>query len=591
VTATAEREARHALIRAPSQGKHRRWLPWLTLALGLVLFVYGERTIPAAQASQWGLLAVASPAYGVSILLVTVGFVAAVRQSNFRAAVAAIALMLVVLRLPTSIATDMPMYSWTYKHLGVVDYIQHAHSLARDADIYNAWPGTFALTAWFADLTGVPPVSIAHWFTPVFHALFTWASYGVASAWGLKPMQKVTAAFLVMTLNWVLQDYFSPQATTVFLAAGILALVGLSQDRPIGAWLILIIFAAAAITHQLTPYWLLALIGILVVSRRMKPWWIVFPMAAILAGMLAYNWETVSQYSLFSDSIARNVTGNIPTVGTMGQRVTSVLVRTLSASMWVSTALVLLYRWRKKQPFWRLGVLSLSPMLILAGQDYGGEAVFRVFLYSLIGCCIVLAPVIVTALQAGGWRFRAAAAAVLVATGLAAQGATGGWYANVMPKVQVETATAVLSQAELPSYLTAIAPVWPERTTWRYVNFAKFSRNYDALMIQATELARLHFDTPQDYSRLTRRLAGRGDASTYLIMTDQMRIYAWYYGILPWDAFPNLKKRLYNDPTRWEPFYDGQGITVFLHRVTPVNAPDIESAPTGLGNAASQNIG
>jgi hypothetical protein len=70
-----------------------------------------------------------------------------------------------------------------------------------------------------------------------------------------------------------------------------------------------------------------------------------------------------------------------------------------------------------------------------------------------------------------------------------------------------------------------------------------------------------------------------------------MRIYAWYYGILPWDAFPNLKKRLYNDPTRWEPFYDGQGITVFLHRVTPVNAPDIESAPTGLGNAASQNIG
>jgi hypothetical protein len=485
----------------------------------------------------------------------------------------------------------MPMYSWTYKHLGVVDYIQHAHALAREADIYNAWPGVFALTAWFSDLTGVSTISIAHWFTPVFHAFFAWAAYGVASAWGLKPMQKVTVAFLVMTLNWVLQDYFSPQATTIFLAAGILALIGLSRDRHVGTWLILIIFAAGAITHQLTPYWLLGLTGILVVSRKLKPWWIILPMAAMLAGMLAYNWETVGHYSLFSDSIARNVVGNIPTVGTIGQRVTSGLVRVLSASMWVATALVLLYRLRKRQPYWRLGVLSLSPMLMLGGLDYGGEAVFRVFLYSLIGCSIVLAPGIVAALQAGGWRFRAASAAVLVATGLATQGATGGWYANVMPKLQVETARAVLSQAELPSYLTAVAPVWPERTTWRYVNFAKFNRNYDALMIQATELALLHFDTPQDYSMLTRRLAGRGDASTYLIMTDQMRIYAWYYGILPWDAFPNLKKQLYNDPARWQPFYDGQGITVFVHKVNSMDASGTDSALAGLGDAASANGG
>jgi hypothetical protein len=46
-----------------------------------------------------------------------------------------------------------------------------------------------------------------------------------------------------------------------------------------------------------------------------------------------------------------------------------------------------------------------------------------------------------------------------------------------------------------------------------------------------------------------------------------MRYYAWYYGILPWDAFPNLKALHYRDTETWVPFYDGQGITVFVHKV------------------------
>ena len=561
-----------------------RWtrFPWVILAVALGLFVYGETTIPSAVASQFGLLAVASPAYVISILLSALGFAIAVRHGNFRAAAAATALMIVVQRLPRTIATDLPMYAWTYKHLGVVDYIRHSHKLARDVDVYNCWPSLFAVTAWFSELTGVPPLTIAHWYTPVFHVLFAAMAYGVARAWSLPPLIAVTATFLVVNLNWVEQDYYSPQATVIILAAAIFALVGLSKDRAVSTLLIIVLFAAATITHQLTPYWIALAIGLLVVTRKMKPWWIIFPLAVILLSFLLYNWDQAAHYELFSGNPIKNAESNVPTEGVLGQRITSAGVRTLSASMWLTTVVILLIRWRRKQPFWALGVLALSPMLILGGQSYGGEAIFRVFLYSVVGCSLVLAPALVSALSGSLKRYVAGVLVVLTATVLSAQGYTGGWYANVIPKEQFDTSRLVMAQAELPAYLTSVAPVWPERVTWKYVDYARFKRDYDYPMTYAAHLALRDFASDEDYAEFLKALQSRPDASTYLIFTEQMQVYAWYFGILPWDALPNLKAHMFNDPENWQPLFNGQGITVFLHKVNPYDGQDGPS----LGSAA-----
>lgn len=571
MTATLARDDETQEIIAELPPRPSRWhlLPWGVLVASLILFVHGESTIPGAVSSQWGLLAVASPTYGASILLAATGFVLGIRRGNVRVAVAATLMMIIAQRLPAAIATDLPMYAWTYKHLGVVDYIQHAHTLARDVDIYNGWPSLFALTAWFSDLTGISEVSIAHWYTPVFHLFFAAVVYAAARAWRLDPLTAISATFLVVNLNWVAQDYFAPQATVIFLAVAIFAVVGLSRERQSGTLLIIVLFGAATITHQLTPFWILAAIGILAITRKMKPWWIILPLAAMLLAFLFYNWDQTSHYELFSANPLKNAESNIPTPGVLGQQITSVGVRVLSASMWIATALTLLYRWVKKKEFWAMGVLALSPMLILGGQSYGGEAVFRVFLYSLLGCSIVLAPVVVAVLRGGRIRFFAGYLGVLVATALSVQGYTGSWYANVMPKEQYETSQLVLAQAELPSYLTSVAPVWPERSSWRYVDFARFKQDFDAPMTYASDLMLRHYDTDADYAAFLQALDMRSDASTYLIFTEQMRVYAWYFGILPWDAFPNLKARMLKDKENWEPHFEGQGITVFVHKVHP----------------------
>jgi hypothetical protein len=568
-----------------AESPKRRWVPWVVLGLAAVSFAIGLPSIHSASSvkSQWGLIGTASPAWTVSFLLTALGVLIAIRQRSISAVVAATILIGVVLRFPRSLANDMPMFSWTYKHIGVVDYIQHAHALARGVDIYSGWPGLFALTAWFSDLTGISTTNLAHWFTPLFFTpMFALIVYGVARAWGLAPLQAVTAMYVAVCFNWVCQDYYSPQAMAMLLVPGILALIGLSRERPTGAWLIIILFAAVALTHQLTPFWILLVVGLLVITRRLKPWWLVVPLAAIAIAQVVYNWDQVSNYPLWSFDFLKNTQSNIMKyhpVPVLGQRVVSYGNKALASAIWGGSALVLLYRWRKKQPFWALGVLALSAMIILGGQDYGGEAIFRVYLYCLIGCSVVLAPVVVTMAQGSLKRYMVGACAFLVATVLSVNGETGTWYAYVMPKEQVQTSGLVLSQAELPAYLTPAAPVWPERRTWRYVDYARFDRGYDYPMIYAANLATRHFDNDWDYRQFVQALNSRPNASTYLILTDQMQVYCWYFGILPWDALPNLKKRLYADRERWEPFFDGSGITVFVHRVSPTPAPEPAGPP------------
>ena len=188
-------------------------------------------------------------------------------------------------------------------------------------------------------------------------------------------------------------------------------------------------------------------------------------------------------------------------------------------------------------------------MLILGGQSYGGEAIFRVFLYSVVGCSLVLAPALVSAVSGSSQGYVAGVLVVLTAPDCPVCAGIHGWLVR-----QCHTEGAVRHVAardgsgRAPAYLTSVAPVWPERVTWKYVDYARFKRDYDYPMTYAAHLALRDFASDEDYAEFLKALQSRPDASTYLIFTEQMQVYAWYFGILPWDALPNLKAHMFNDP-------------------------------------------
>lgn len=544
----------------------RRSAAWGVLAAAVLSFGVGVGSLRSASISDYGLLATASPAYPLSILLVVFGFAMAIRRNDLYAAAAAIGLMIATQRLPVLVATDAPLYSWTYKHLGVVDYIQQQHELARGVDIYNGWPGLFAFTAWLSDLSGVDPLTMAHWFTPLFHCAFVGLAYGVARAWDCSPPVAMTAAFLVATVNWVAQDYYSPQAIGMLLTAGILLWAGLSRSRPVAVPLVVLLFAALTISHQLTPFWLMLALGLLVVLRSLRPWWILFPLAAILLGYLAYNFAAVDNFTLFSLDLSRNMKSNMPTVGSPGQHFASLCIRVLALSFWGLTVVCLIRRWRRHEPFAALAVVSLSPFLILGGQSYGGEAVFRVFLYSLLGCSIVLAGPLHRMLTSGWAKFCATTTAMLLAAALSAQAFFGAWFSQVTPAGQVDAAATLLETLDYPSYFTTAVSVWPQRSTGRYADYARFHEHYDDPILPQLipGLLGSHFDNDKDYHEFTEAIESRFDAPTYLVITPQMSLDAWYYGLLPLDALPNLERRLAADPN-WENISTPGGYTLYRH--------------------------
>jgi hypothetical protein len=559
-------DRKDAPVPPPTPRGARPWLPLAVLAAAAVAFVFSVSTMADALPSEYGLLTSASPAFFASILLTALGFAIAVRQHSFRMAGLAVFVMIAVQRLPTAIATDGPMYPWVYKHLGVVDYIQHANALAHGVDVYNDWPGIFGLTAWFSDLTGLSPTTFAQWYTPGWHLLFAVLIFAAARAWDLDRMQAMVAVFVAVTVNWVAQDYFSPQATAMLLAVGVIIVMGHSRERPVGVSILILLFTAVVISHQLTPFWLLAAIGLLAVTKRLKPWWIFLPLGMILLAFVASNYAAISGFLDFSGNVVDNAKSNVPTVGSAGQQLMSIMVRVLSGAMWLSTAAVLAYRAYRRKPFFALGVLAFSPMLIIAGASYGGEAIFRVFLYSLVGCSIILAPGLLGLLQGRRVAFGTAISAVLVATALSAQGYFGGWFAYLMPRTQVEAVNRVLMEADFPAYVSTPVPSWPQRGNWRYVDYARFKDSYDHSFIVQQYLMGSDFDANSTYPLLTKMVGERTDASTYMVLTDQMDQYSYYFGVLQTDGMNNLREQALADPF-WKLVYDADGVLVFRHDV------------------------
>ena len=106
-------------------GRRRRPLaPAILLGIAVVAWLIAVPSLRDAPWHLFGLLAAASPLFPISVALATIAFCLAIALRTTRTAVVAMIATVLMTRLPTAISTDAPLYSWTYKHFGPIDYIQ-----------------------------------------------------------------------------------------------------------------------------------------------------------------------------------------------------------------------------------------------------------------------------------------------------------------------------------------------------------------------------------------------------------------------------------------------------------------------------------
>jgi hypothetical protein len=558
--------------RAPGQARARaaRLLPLLPLLAGLGLWLASLPSVDIDRLGQYGLLGSLPLTWYAALGVLVAGgaAVTAVGRPSGWIMAAYVAAVVAVLWATIPAVADAPQYPWVYKHIGVTQLIEAHGGLAANADIYNRWPGFFALAAVFSRLAGLPdPVSYAAWAEPLFMAVDALLVAAIAQTLTRQLRVAGAAALLYVLLNWVGQTYFSPQAAASTLALALLLVVlrGLPRPAP-SRWsragepplsdglgwppaavaaVVLALDLAIVVTHQLTPFALVAQVGALTLLGAAGSWRLVAAMVLLPGLFLVANLGYVQEH--FTLLTGLDPLQNLRSAGTYdversaGKVLNADVSLLLSAGMFAAallSAFVLRRRGFALVPVVLLA-LAFAPFAVVLLQSYGGEASLRVILYAAPWAAVLVAAAVATAARP---RLRVAlSVGVALATcALAVPAVYGVSQLNVIPRSTVAISEDFYARAPAGSVLMLAGPGFPLRVGARYDLFRGPIGDADPNL--------LHDDTFRSRAlglsdlpaviREIRRYSPRG----YLAFSDTEQRWAQAFGLTAPGALSDLER-------------------------------------------------
>lgn len=442
-----------------------RLLSWGCLLAAVPLWLAGLPRIDPEGLTDYGIVSILPWQIWLALGFIAVGFSLTLTAKLARGPLPYLHLLALILMLHATpaIAYGTLRYSWAWKHIGIVDFIQRHGTVDRFADFlpaYHNWPGLFLVSAWIANALQVHSLEISNAvrFTPaILTPLFVVALTFIYRRFTDDPRVIVAASWIFVTGNWVGQDYYSPQGTTylfyltvVALCLGPLRRVAVESAaaptrlgrlrrflaslvwratemplRPIGRWatagcslLVTVLIIATTATHQLTPIALfLSLAGLAAIGRLSWSYcilalvveigWLLYAAAPFVYGQLGDELYNVGEGIAAASN--RLVDTSIVSAG----RVWVVIAgRILTVGIGLAAAVGGLRR--------LLGGFRDGPAIVLTlatlplfGNTYGGEILFRVYLFALPFLSFFAAAMFFPRPEKGRWLAHRAVFAVL----------------------------------------------------------------------------------------------------------------------------------------------------------------------------------
>lgn len=405
----------------PPRRAPRTWFVVLGLTAAAVCFwVAGFLGADPRTMTAYGLNSLFTPVSVVALVALTAAFALALRGGARESVLAVPVVTLVALIHGTPVLLFGTLrYSWAWKHVGIVEFISRhgvADTTQVNLPVYQNWPGFFAGAGVLQDLIGAPDVvGIALWAPVAFNLanllvlrfLFRSLTADRRVIW--------TATWVFFVVTWVGQDYFAPQALAYVLY---LALLGLllrafrRGDPPVppaagriavrrALPVVLVIIATIAWSHQLTPLMTIVLLGVLVVLRRIHGWYLPLVAAALTgawAFTIAYRYTLLNISELFvspAESVGANLEKSENIRG--AQLVVSAGGRAVALLVAVVALIGIVRALRRRSLDTTALILLLAPGLLLVVTAFGGETVFRVYLFAapflaFFAACAVFVP-------------------------------------------------------------------------------------------------------------------------------------------------------------------------------------------------------
>ncbi|MEU2783571.1 MULTISPECIES: glycosyltransferase [unclassified Streptomyces] len=401
-----------------------------------------------------GLLQVLPATFWAALALLVVGFcVAAGDRRTPHGCYAAYTLLLIaVIHATPPLLYSELRYAWAWKHVAVIDAMVRHNGEVPDAaglGIYNQWPGFFQFNALLLRTAGLESaLPYALWAQVLVNVLtlgpllliYRSLTSDRRLIWG--------AVWIYYSCSWVGQDYFAPQAFTFLLYTAVIALIlrrlpasrtpkhgrRTSGTWPPGAFVLLMLLEAAIITsHQLSPLMLISALVLLSLPRANRP--VVRP-ALVAAVVLNVAWyATVARPYVtenlgdFVKAVTRpeaNVWSGLNRLADAApsQVMVSWIDRGLSGGVFLLAAVACVaLRWTRRTP---MPLLALSPLPIALVNAYGGEMVFRAYMFALPAAAFLIAALLIPAL--GRPSFRAPLVCVVLLAMLG--GLAFGYYSK-----------------------------------------------------------------------------------------------------------------------------------------------------------------
>jgi hypothetical protein len=418
----------------PPSGVHRWLSPAFALA-AVALLPLAAATTDLSALDGWGLAKVLGPAAWASMLCAVAACASELWSPRPRIPMLGTATAVLILcsyGIP-SVVEPAARFSTAWLISGFVDAMAGDGRVVEGYDARFYWPAFFAQWAWFRDAAGATQLDeVLRWFPPVIVGVWAIGIYALARSMLGGHRAPWAAAWLFLGLNWIEQDYFSPQATGIVLMLTplVFALGPLATRRTDAAgvpgwpkphpdakrlalprrWLVaaltppnrptlpprqllLIYFCAAlciiavAPEHQLTPFAIIGQLVVLAIVGRFRGRGLVLVgiIAVVVYLLIAGRAFWLNQLDMIigsgnaEEAIQAGVSDRL--AGDTGQVVVKLLRIIVPGLTWLLALIGAWVYWRRRRDLTPIA-LAAVPMAF-AAQGYGSEVFLRIVLFGL----------------------------------------------------------------------------------------------------------------------------------------------------------------------------------------------------------------
>jgi hypothetical protein len=459
--------------------------------------------------------------------------------------------MVVLLHGAPGFLEQEPRFATAWLHAGFTGQILDHGVSAPGVDARFNWPGFFGAAAAVTGAGGLTSaVPLLRWAPVVMVLLYLPPVYVIGKQVTASGTATWLGLWLFLLVNWVGQDYFAPQSIGFVLYLLCLAILvtffrsgrRLWPHRSTGAQervpeglpdvpagprlraalivLLVLLVAALAMTHQLSPIMLVAASAALVLAGRLRL--IAFP---VIAGVLTLGWISVgvTAYWVGHLQIIFGGIGHVDAVvnTSVGERLTGSvahlsLVRTrleYTGVVWALIGLCTVLLWTMRRTPVTLVALVVAPFVTLV-QNYGSEGVLRIFLFSAPFGCLIIAQFLVLVARVRPMQVLVAGVSIALIPLFVLTRYGNESFEQVRP-LEVEAIQELYTIAPPGSNLVSPTSQLP----WRFDH----ATDYDySRPTDARGFLRGHLDAIRG---LVSREPPPG-ARTYLVVTTSQRIYA-----------------------------------------------------------------